>query len=124
MASRPGLTRAAASPKYVRAASAVAMQELVNVSGSCGRTRTVNAVQKVAVLREGSSIEDGPREVPDEACTSITATPIPTSASEIGYRRVRRAAARTAAPRGTARRGVSACWAKLFGGSETRFQEI
>ena len=53
-ASRPGRMRFAASPKYERAASAVARHEFANVSGTCASTSTVKASQNVWALQDGN----------------------------------------------------------------------
>src|SRR5829696_3365164 len=84
VARRPGRTAAARSPKYTRAASAVARQEFAKDKGSCGSTSTVKAVPIAAQSSEGATIAEGPRAASPAPRQIITTAPAPTSASETG----------------------------------------
>src|SRR5215207_7803184 len=84
VARRPGRTRFPSSPKYTFAASAVARHELANESGTCGTTRTVNAVTIVAVSRLGRARAEGPNAASPPARTTVTIAPTATRASVIG----------------------------------------
>src|SRR5919198_231555 len=94
--------------------SVVARHELAKLSGSCGSTRTVKAVQKVPASSDGKEIDDGPKATSDPARTSITITPVATSTSEIGCRRSASATSTSATASGIAQAGGDAKCPKLL----------
>ena len=108
VASLPGLTRAARSPKYVLAASAVARHEFANESGTWGITSTVSAVQKIPASQAGKCSGDGPRPDLPPARIRVTRTPIPTRARPTGKRRSAKASTTTSTANGNAQRVATA----------------
>src|SRR5437588_8966390 len=108
VASLPGRTRAARSPKYTRAASAVARHEFANESGTCGIASTVSAVQNIPESQDGKCSDDGPSEALPPARTTATTAPIATSASETGKRRSANASTTTTSASGSAHREETA----------------
>ena len=108
VASFPGFTRAAFSPKYVFAASAVARHEFANESGTCGITSTVSAVQNIPASQAGKCSEDGPSPDLPPARITVTSTPIPTRASPTGKRRSAKASTSTSTANGKAQRAATA----------------
>ena len=124
MARRPGFTRSAFSPKYSRAASAVARQELAKVRGSCGMTSATSAEPKTAASKWGRGIADGPSLRSPPARTSATASPATTRKSAIRWRRRAKAAPRTTSARARSTTGSAVASEKLFGASHTSPQAI
>src|SRR5665648_1069450 len=73
-ARRLGVTDVPRAPKYTRAASAGARQELVKVSGTCGSTSRVAAVASEAREKCGRARADGPHSRLVEPAVVATAT--------------------------------------------------
>src|SRR5205085_11282476 len=107
--------RAARSPKYVRAASAVARHELAKESGTCGTASPTSAVQNMCESQAGKWIAEGPRPALLPASTTATTTPVPTSASATGERRRAKASPTTTTASGNAQRSATAGGATPFG---------
>src|SRR6266496_1637830 len=122
VARRPGVTALARSPKYVRAASAVARQELANDRASCGTTSTVSADQSMWPEIDGRLKCDGPSDAPPPLVAAATSTPTLTRTSDTARRRKVSNRTNAAAASGTAQRGAIACAWKLCGGFVTSFQ--
>src|ERR1700761_3052962 len=121
VAKRPGRTRSAASPKYVRAVSAVAKHELAKDNGNCGSTKATAAAENAAQLRCGVCTAEGPKRNEPWKVTTIATTAITRNTNVIWRRRNNSAAAITTTV-ATASHQIECRWsANAFGVADTSF---